>query len=171
MAAFEFERSGTGNPANNKRRLEEFVQFCKETRRNGKPLIEEPEVRKTLARMAIDIEIQRLIAWEAVWRHSKREELGSKPHDLSGFFNKLISTQHPERMMSILGLYGQLRTGSKWARFAGRIEQRWQIARSVHPAGTLEVNKIVLAGRGLGLPRVPAKFNKQIAAALKDKKK
>jgi hypothetical protein len=40
----------------------------------------------------------------------------------------------------------------------------------VHPAGTLEVNKIVLAGRGLGLPRVPAKFNKQINEALQEKK-
>ncbi len=121
--------------------------------------------------MAIDIEIQRLIAWEAVWRHSKKKELGSKPYDLSGFFNKLISTQHPEKMMNILGLYGQLRSGSKWAKFAGKVERRWQIARSVHPAGTLEVNKIVVAGRGLGLPRIPAKFNKVIAESLQEKKK
>ena len=171
MAAFEFERSGTGNPANGKRMLLEFIQFCKKTKRKGRPLIKDPEVRKTLARMAVDLEIQRLIAWEGVWRHAKRKELGPKPYDLSGFFNKLISTQHPEQMMNIMGLYGQLRSGSKWARFAGKVERRWQIARSVHPAGTLEVNKIVLAGRGLGLPRVPAKFNKLIAAALKEKKK
>lgn len=171
MAVFEFERSGTANPAFGKRSLEEFVQFCRETERNGKPLVEDPEIRKQLAQMAIDIEIQRLIAWEAVWRHSEREKLGPKPYDLSGFYNKIISTQHPETMMNIMGLYGQLRTGSKWAKFAGKIEQRWQKARSVHPAGTLEVNKIVLAGRGLGLPRVPAKFNKQIAESLKEKKK
>ena len=170
MAAFEFERSGTGGPAFSKRRLEEFVQFCKETKRNGKPLIEEPEVRKALAQMAIDIEIQRLIAWQAVWWFSEKEKLGPKPHDLSGFFNKIFSTRHPETMMDIMGLYGQLRTDSKWTKFQGSIERRWQIARSVHPAGTLEVNKIVLAGRGLGLPRVPAKFNKQIDEALQEKK-
>lgn len=171
MAAFEFERSGTGNPAVGKQMLTEFVQFCKKTKRNGKPLIKDPEVRKTLAGMAIDLEIQRLIAWEAVWRHSKKKELSPKPYDLSGFFNKIISTEHPVRMMNIMGLYGQLRSGSKWAKFAGKIERRWQIARSVHPAGTLEVNKIVAAGRGLGLPRVPAKFNKTIAESLQAKKK
>ena len=121
--------------------------------------------------MAIDIEIQRLIAWEAVWRHLKKSQLGPKPYDLSGFFNKINSTQHPEKMMHIMGLYGQLRSGSKWAKFAGKIERRWQVARSVHPAGTLEVNKIVLAGRGLGLPRIPAKFNKTIAESLQAKKK
>jgi len=171
MAAFEFERSGTGNPAVAKRMLVEFVQFCKKTKRNGKPLIKDPEIRKTLAKMAIDIEIQRLIAWEAVWRHLKKSQLGPKPYDLSGFFNKINSTQHPEKMMHIMGLFGQLRSGSKWAKFAGKIERRWQVARSVHPAGTLEVNKIVLAGRGLGLPRIPAKFNKLIAESLQAKKK
>ncbi|MBW2062704.1 MAG: acyl-CoA dehydrogenase family protein [Deltaproteobacteria bacterium] len=170
MSAFEFERSGTGGPASAKRSLEEFVEFCKETMRNGKPLMEDPEVRRSVAQMAIDIEVQRLIAWHAVWWFSEREKLGPKPYDLSGFFTKIFSTQHPETMMNIMGLYGQLRTGSKWAKFAGKVERRWQIARSVHPAGTLEVNKIVLAGRGLGLPRVPAKFNKQIAKALGEKK-
>ncbi|MFC1886088.1 acyl-CoA dehydrogenase family protein [Thermodesulfobacteriota bacterium] len=171
MEAFTFERSGTGNPSLGKRRLEEFVQFCRETQRNGKPLIKDPEARKSIALMAIELEIQRLIAWEGVWRHSKRKELGPKPYDLSGFYNKIINTEQPVRMMDIMGLYGQLRTGSKWAKFAGKIETRWQKARSVHPAGTLEVNKIVLAGRGLGLPRIPAKFNKQIAEALAEKKK
>ena len=171
MAAFEFERSGTGNPAVGQRMLMDFVQFCKKTKRNGKPLIKDPEVRKTLAGMAIDLEIQRLIAWEAVWRHAKKKELPPKHYDLSGFFNKIILTEHPVRMMNILGLYGQLRSGSKWTKFAGKIERRWQVARSVHPAGTLEVNKIVAAGRGLGLPRIPAKFNKTIAEALQAKKK
>ncbi|MBN1382810.1 MAG: acyl-CoA dehydrogenase family protein [Deltaproteobacteria bacterium] len=171
MAAFEFERSGTGNPANAKRRLTEFIQFCKKTKRNGKPLIKDTDVRKTVAKMAIDIEIQRLIAWEAVWRHSQKGQLPPKGYDLSGFFNKINSTQHPETMMHIMGLYGQLRSGAKWAKFAGKIERRWQVARSVHPAGTLEVNKIVVAGRGLGLPRIPARFNKMIAESLQPKKK
>ena len=166
MAAFEFERSGTDGPAGAKRSLEEFVQFCKETKRNGKPLFEEPEVRKALAQMAIDVEVQRLIAWQAVWWLSQKDKLGPQPYDLNGFFQKMFATQHPQTMMNIMGLYGQLRTGSKWAKFAGAVERRWQVARSVHPAGTWEINKIVIAGRGLGLPRIPAKFNKQIAEAL-----
>jgi len=38
MATFEFERSGTGGPARGQQSLQEFVQFCKEEKRNGKPL-------------------------------------------------------------------------------------------------------------------------------------
>jgi hypothetical protein len=71
-------------------------------------------------------------------------------------------------MMEILGHYGQLQTGSKYVKYDGRIERAWLVARSLHAGGTFEVNKIVLAGRGLGLPRVPAKFNKQITEALRE---
>ncbi len=169
MAAFEFERSGTGGPAGAQRSLEAFIQFCKEEKRNGKPLIEDPDVRKVVAQMTVDIEVQRLIAWHAVWWFSQGERLGPKPYSLTGFYSKIFPTRHAEVMMNIMGTYGQLRTGSKWAKFAGQIERRWQVARSVHPAGTVEVNKIVLAGRGLGLPRVPAKFNKQITEALQER--
>jgi hypothetical protein len=39
----------------------------------------------------------------------------------------------------------------------------------MHYAGTLEAVKIVLAGRVLGLPRIPAKLNKTIMEALQEK--
>lgn len=168
MATFEFERSGTGGPAGARRTLEELVQFCKEEKRNGKPLIEDPDVREMLAQMAIETEVYKLISWQTVWWFSQRERLGPKPFDLSGYYSKVFGTRHAEKMIRILGLYGQLRTGSKWAKFAGRLERSWQAARSMHAAGTWEVNKIVLAGRGLGLPRIPAKFNKQITEALQE---
>ena len=155
MATFEFERSGTAFPANAKRILQNFVQFCKEEKRNGKPLIEDPKVRETLAQIAVEMEVWRLIAWHTVWWFGQRERLGPKPYDLTGFFTKIFTTRHAEAMMNTLGLYGQLKKGSKWAKFAGEIEERWQTARSLHAGGTFEVNKIVLSQRGLGLPRAP----------------
>jgi len=171
MEVFTFERSGTGGPAGAKRSLQEFVQFCKEEKRNGKPLIEDPEVRGKLAQMAVENEVRWLIGWHAQWWQGGRERLGPKPYDLSGFFMKKFTTTHAEMMSDIMGTFGQLRKGSKWAKNTGRsvdVEGRWQVARSLHAAGTLEVNKIVLAGRGLGLPRIPAKFNKQIMETLQE---
>jgi len=73
----------------------------------------------------------------------------------------------------IMGTYGQLRKGSKHAKVVGHsvdVERAWQSSRSLHAAGTWEVNKIVLATRGLGLPRIPAKFNTEIMAAIQEKK-
>ncbi len=166
MSTFEFERSGTGFPASARRDLEEFVQFCKESKRNGKPLIEDPEVRDALAQMAVEVEVRRLIAWQSLWWFDQKERLGPKPFDLTGFFFKVFAGRHAEVMMNIMGTYGQLKKGSKWARLAGRIESSWQAARSMHGGGTFEIYKNVLAQRGLGLPRIPAELNQVIMQAL-----
>ena len=170
MATFEFERSGTGYYSGSKRFFREFVQFCKEETRNGKPLIEDPDVRQALAQMAADMEVLRLIVYHTLWWFSQREKLGSKPYDLSAFFLKLFNTKHTDAMMKILGMHGQLRNGSKGAKMAGRVESQWQRFRSWHAGGTLEVYKIVIAQRGLGLPRTPARFNKLIAEAVDESK-
>ena len=52
MSTFEFERSCTSFPARARQNLEEFVQFCKDTKRKGHRLFDDPEVRKVLAEMA-----------------------------------------------------------------------------------------------------------------------
>jgi len=155
MATFEYERSGMAFPAGAQAALKEFVQFCKEERRNGKPLIEDPHIREMLAQMAVEVEVYRLVGWHTQWWFGERERLGAKPYDLTGYYNKVVATRHAELKMKILGLYGQLRLSSKWAKLDGRIEKSWQAARSLHAAGTLEIYKLVLAQRGLGLPRAP----------------
>jgi len=153
MTTLEFERSGIDKPATLKRDLEEFIQFCRETKRNGKPLIDDPQIRDTLAQMAADIEVMRLASWRTTWRLSQRERLGPLDYDLGGFLNKILNAPIYEAMMNILGLYGQLETGSKWVQLAGSVERKWRVSRSMHPEGSNEALKIVLAGRGLGLPR------------------
>jgi hypothetical protein len=153
MATLEFERTGTGFPAAAKRNLEEFVQFCKETKLNGKVLMEDPQVRDALALIAVEVEVFRLASWRTVWKFSQREKLGPLGYDLSGFWWKTFGPSHCETMMNIMGLDGQIQAGSKWAKLAGSVERRWQQTRSMHAGGTIEIYKIVLAERGLGLPR------------------
>jgi len=170
MQTFEFERSNTGAAIGAKRRLQEMITFCKEEKRNGKPLIEDQDVRKMLAKMAIDIEVLRMAAWRTCWRFGERKQLGPLDFDLTGFFTRMNANTHPSWMLEVLGPYGQLRQGSKWAKLKGSLERTWQVTRSYHYAGTTEVMKIVLAGRVLGLPRIPAKLNTTIMQALQEKK-
>jgi hypothetical protein len=89
--------------------------------------------------------------------------------DLTGLFSRINGFSHPVIMMNILGAYSQLRMGSKCVKLAGSIERRWQVTRSMHYAGTMEAVKIVMAGRVLGLPRIPAKLNPVIMKALQEK--
>jgi alkylation response protein AidB-like acyl-CoA dehydrogenase len=162
MQVFEFERRMTGDAAGNKRSLQELVQFCKETISDGKPLIEKQEVRKALSSLAVEIEVQRLAGWYSSWRFAQREKLGPAQYELSNYYAKKLGASHAKRMIDILGLYGQLSTGSKWSALAGRLEKMWKVTRSLHAGGTFEVIKIVLAQRGLGLPRIPAHLMKAI---------
>lgn len=155
MATFEFERSGTNWLGSSKREFLEFVQLCKKETRNGQPLIDDPEVGRAVAQMAIDLRVQELVTFHTIWWFTKREELGSKPYDLSAYFLKLFDTKRNEMMMRTLGVYGQLKKNSSWAKMHGHVESQWQRMRTWHAGGTMEIYKVILANRGLALPRAP----------------
>ncbi len=168
MQTLEFERGGTGAGAGEKRELEEFIEFCRETKVDGKPLWDDPQVRDTVAQIAIDNEVIRLEGWASQWRFLERERVGPARYgNINLVLSKTISPLHAKAMLDILGLYGQVRTGSKWAALRGRLERTWEGARSVHAGGGLEIAKNLLAERGLGLPRLSRDLWKQIGEYLK----
>lgn len=170
MTTFEFERTGTSGYGRKKQELEEFVDFCKEENRNGKPLWDEPDVRDKLAQIAVDVEVFGFFCWSTQWRFANRERLGSVGYDVSSYFRRFIDAPHCKVLSDILGLYGQILPASpKWAKLDGSIARRWESTRSGHAAGSYEAQKIVLAGRGLGLPRIPGSLNKTIGEAIKGK--
>ena len=170
MVTFEFERSATGAGGGARRGLEELIEFARNEKVNGEPLINKPEVRKLLAERAIDMQLSWLQGWFAAWHFSQRDKLGSPPPEAASLHQKAVAADRAKDLTDSMGLYGQLRRDSKYAKDNGFAARAWEIARSTHPGGTIEIMKIVLAGRGLGLPRVPAKFNKDIRAALEQKK-
>ncbi len=151
MGQLEFERSGTGPPAGIRRDLDEFVQFCKEEKRNGKPLIEDPEVRDILARRACEVEVMRLNAWFGTCWPKERGPRGASI--TPAHYSKYFETHWAKETADILNLHGQIRPGSKWAKLGGRVERGWEGARSRHGGGTVEIYKNIVAERGLGLPR------------------
>ena len=71
---------------------------------------------------------------------------------------KMFVTEVMQRItetgMEILGLYGQLRRGSKCAPLAGKVElfHRWSVVETIY-GGTSEIQRTIIAQRGLGLPR------------------
>jgi len=166
MATFEFERAAVGTDA--RRGMEKLVEFCRNQKRNGKSLIEDPETRKMLVRTAMQRQVLWLIGWCGAWRRSQREKLGPQPYDLTMFLRKDHAPAQAEAMMDMLGIYAQLKPGSKYAKYDGVVQRQWEASRVIHPAGSPEILKVVIANRGLGLPRIPRKFNVQINEALEE---
>jgi alkylation response protein AidB-like acyl-CoA dehydrogenase len=131
-----------------RRVLEMLVKYV-----NERGISQDSLVRHNLAEMAIEIDVCRLLGQRAAW-------LIDRGLPVSGECSmvKIITTEWAQQWanigMQILGLYGQLSEDSELAQLAGKI-QHWYI-RSFGltiAAGTSEIERIILATRGLGLPR------------------
>jgi alkylation response protein AidB-like acyl-CoA dehydrogenase len=165
MTTFEFERARGGGPGA-RRSMERTVESYREEKRNGKPLLKDPGMREMLARMAINEHLSFLLGWYTAWRRSEMEKLGPQRYDVYTVLEKFWETYNGEAMMRVFGLYGQLKPNSKYAKYNGRASRTWERKNAIHAGGSPEIRKVVLANRGLGLPRVPRKFNTEINAAL-----
>lgn len=164
MATFEFERAGGGPDV--RRGMQRLVQFCRQEKRNGQPLIKDPQVRDTLARRAMQMEVSWLSHWYGLWRRTQREKLGPQTYDLSAFLGKKFRPIEGNALMDMFGLYGQLKEDSDYAKYDGSISRTWELGHMLHPVGSLEILQNVIAYRGLGLPRIPRQFNAKINEAL-----
>ena len=152
MVALQFERMLTG-AGGFRRVLEELVRFAKQTERNGRPLSEDPRVRKALAAIAIEIEVFLTFYWQAAWMQDRGQVPELEASALKLIFTEL-SVKLANTAVDLLGPYGLLDKGSKWAPFGGRIGMGYldSISGPIG-AGTSEIQKSILATRGLGLPR------------------
>ena len=149
----DFERSGVEYSANSRRNLKELVGFIRETKSNGHVLAENTAVRNRLADLAIETEVSRVLSYRIAWLQSQ----GQVP-TREASAGKLFGTELQQRVavagMQLLGLYGQLAPGSKWAPMKGRIEHAYLTSFSTTIAsGTSEIQRNIIATRGLGLPR------------------
>lgn len=131
-----------------RRNYEELVEYVKETGKNTDPL-----VRQKLAQLKIELEI----AWVFSYEVALLAEKGVVPEwqaPMTKTFGSELMWHLSCAGLEILGLYGQLQQGSKWAPLHGRFEHLYKHARRrMISAGTNEVLRNTIAIRGLGLPR------------------
>jgi len=157
LMTMNFERSSIGFMAEAKRNLEELIEFCKETKRDGQRLSEQPVVRSLLAQLVIEVEIGLALSYEVAWLQGKGEAFVI-PAAIAGCAGKVYGSELGQRLAyagsRILGLYGQVKAGSKWSPLMGRFESSYQECVSLNMGGgTSEIMRNVIAMRGLEMPR------------------
>ena len=151
MAALDFERMFP--PGAYRKHFENIVQYAKETVVDGKPLSKNPLVRQKLAQMATEVEVARLLYYQLPHILDK----GQIPNYQSSM-EKLFATELAQRIsntgMEIMGLYGPLAQGSKWAPLDGTPAHyyQWSVVETIY-AGTSEIQRNIMATRGLEMPR------------------
>ncbi len=146
------ERSGIRDVAEARRIFERGIEALRE-----------PPARDRLRRDAValhklaDIRVQLQAARMLSYRVGSMQQQGLKPN-MEASMAKMFASELQQRAtkvtLEVLGLYAQLRPGSRRAPVQGVAPEEYMTAiRSTIAAGSSEIQRNIIATRGLGLPR------------------
>ncbi len=151
----DFERSGVQRFANTKRELDKLLEFAKQpdSRGTGQRIADSPMARAKLAEQHVETEVARFLAYRVAWMQSQ-----SLVPNYEASMSKVYGSEFQQRTarvgINLLGLAGTLKPASPHAKLDGAFCQLYMssVARTIG-AGTSEIQRNIIATRGLGLPR------------------
>jgi alkylation response protein AidB-like acyl-CoA dehydrogenase len=153
MMALDFERIMIGSVGMLSSYLDDLKTFVRRRKRDGVPLGTIPWVRRALADLEMRVEVGRQIGLLNAWLIDQ----GVVPTK-EGSIAKVYVTELNARLasvgMDVLGLAGQLAADDPAAPLHGRLQWLYTIAPMQRfGGGTNEIQRCIIAQRGLGLPR------------------
>ena len=154
-ATLDFERSGIGRVIGGLRTYEEVVEYARKTPARdggGATLWDDRALRFALADIGISFRVGRLLSYRVAWMQSR----GLVPN-YEASIAKTLGTELHQRLgrvaVTTLGMAGQL-TDPQAAPMEGAVPALYlsSVALTI-AAGTSEINRNIIAQRGLGMPR------------------
>jgi alkylation response protein AidB-like acyl-CoA dehydrogenase len=153
MMALDFERIMIGSVGLLRRFLGELKAFVRRTSRDGRPLGAVPWVRRALADLEMRVEVGRQIGLLNAWLIDQGE-VPTKEGSIAKVYVTELNAHLASVGMEILGLAGQLASDDPAAPLHGRLQWLYTTAPMQRfGGGTNEIQRIIIAQRGLGLPR------------------
>jgi alkylation response protein AidB-like acyl-CoA dehydrogenase len=152
--ALDLERFTMFTYAPIQQRLELLCDHVKRSTRDGKPLREDPLVRHKIAQLVTRGAVARGMGLKFV----SKSMVGGKPPTIEASMYKLFATSLSKDLanasMDIAGPGAQLRVRTEDAPMKGRAEStyRYTVIDTIG-GGASEIQKNIIARRGLGLPR------------------
>jgi alkylation response protein AidB-like acyl-CoA dehydrogenase len=134
-------------------KLKGLVEYVREADLDGVPLAEDPVVRKRIVELAADLEVARKLQRKVI-----SEALKGRVPTVEAAMYKLWQSELGQRIanaaLDLMGPDGQLKPGQEEAPLDGRFERsyRYTVVDTIG-GGTSEVQKNIIARRGLGLPK------------------
>jgi alkylation response protein AidB-like acyl-CoA dehydrogenase len=150
VAGLTFERVGIARYARAGRVLELLVQYANEA-----GLGDDPIVRDRLADLYARYEAAKVLNYRAISMQASGE-VPTIEASIARMHNTQLEQAVGHAGLDLLGPAGQLRAGDPWAPLRGEIHRYWtRNIPSTLAGGSLEIQKNIVAQRGLGLPREP----------------
>jgi alkylation response protein AidB-like acyl-CoA dehydrogenase len=152
--ALDLERFTMFTFAPIEKRVELLTEWVRTAKRDGKPLKDDPVVRQTIAQLATQTEVARSLSLRFV----AASIAGGKPPTVEASEYKLYATQLSQQVadvaLELCGHEGALRVRTPDAPMGGRFEGTYRatVVETVG-GGSSEIQKNIIAMRGLGLPR------------------
>jgi alkylation response protein AidB-like acyl-CoA dehydrogenase len=150
----DFERSSIGAAVGQRLQVEGLVNFAREHTKDHQSVIDrQPAVRVELADRLLETHVAMMLSYRVVSMQNR----GLVPN-YEASMTKLYASELGQRIsrtgMKVAGLYGQAMPGSEWAPARGRYGMSYIASLGTTIAGgTSEIQRGIIATRGLGLPR------------------
>ncbi len=153
MTTLDFERSNISTAAGYRRTFEQLVEYVR-SGTNGTNGTSGDGVKAKLAELAIENQVGRYLSYRVASMQSR----GQIPNYESSAA-KVYHSEYGQRLagagLNIMGMHGSLREESKHARMRGRFARTYLTSiGSTIAAGTSEIQRGIIAQRGLGLSRI-----------------
>ncbi len=148
----DFERSGIATSISHTLMVKDLVDFIKENKGTG-VITEDAGLPNELADRMIEAAVEENLCTMVISMQN-RGLVPNKESSIAKLFSSELDVRISRTAMKALGLYGQLRTGSEYAAANGRVESTYLYATtSTVGGGTSEIQRNIIASRGLGMPR------------------
>jgi acyl-CoA dehydrogenase len=156
MGTLEFERSNSSSSIQYLTTVSNIIELAHRTKRNGRPVSEDPLVRQKIAQFYIEANVGKYIGLRALTRQLRGQTPGPES-SVGSLLTMELGQRIDDFVMYIEGPYSQLVRGSKHAIDGGMWQRSFLASRGrTIMTGTSEIKRNIIAQRTLGLPRYVA---------------
>jgi alkylation response protein AidB-like acyl-CoA dehydrogenase len=149
----DFERIMLSPSSPMRRNIEDTIQWAKETKVDGTPVIEHQGVKTQFAELLMEVEVLKMLNYQVAWLITNGVVPYAEASMVKVFGSELYQRVNGT-LLQIMGQYGQLQAQSKWAPLIGRVEKAFRSdIVFIFGGGAIEVQKNIIAMAGLGMPR------------------
>ncbi|MCS7002244.1 MAG: acyl-CoA dehydrogenase family protein, partial [Dehalococcoidia bacterium] len=151
--SLDFERSQMAWVGQSRRFLEQIMAYAQTTTRNGRRIIDDPFLRDRIGALRVQLEAARWLGYRIAYL----QDQGLVPN-VEASMSKVLATETQQKIqrlgMDVVGHLGHLSAGSPYAELDGLFdEEYWNAPGTTLAGGASEIQRNIIATRGLGLPR------------------